>query len=145
MVLEGVKYKDIHTELDILPGTWDKWYYEDYKGFRKNVISWKRERLLKKSEKLSEEILDLPHFDDDGRTDTNILRVKQKESEFVRTTLGKDEGYSSRTEVTGRNGEPISTATEEISNLAKTLNELATGNNGTGFPGDGAAALPLDS
>jgi len=33
--------------------------------------------------------------------------LKQKESEFVRETLGKSQGYSKRQELTGRDGEPL--------------------------------------
>lgn len=97
-VLEGVLYIKIQEDLDIPSNTWDAWVYKDYKDFRKNLTSWKKERLLKKSEKLSEEILDLVHKTDEGKTDTDVLRVKQKESEFVRSTLGKDE-YSTKTEM----------------------------------------------
>lgn len=104
LVLSGVKYKDIQEQLDISDNTWDTWIYKDYKDFRKNLTSWKKERLLKKSEKLSEEILDIDHVDEKGGVDTDILRVKQKESEFVRTTLGKEEGYSTRNELTGKDG-----------------------------------------
>lgn len=100
LVLEGKMYKDIQAELDVLPGTWDKWYYEDYKDFRKNLQSWKAERLIKKTEKLSEEILDMNHFsvkEDSEVINTDVLRVKQKESEFVRETLGKNV-YSKKVE-----------------------------------------------
>ena len=107
LVLSGVKYKDIQETLEISDNTWDTWVYKDYKEFRKNLNSWKRERLLKKSEKLSEEILDTDHINDKGGVDTDILRVKQKESEFVRNTLGKDEGYSTRQEMTGKDGEEL--------------------------------------
>ncbi len=107
LVLSGVKYKDIQEQLDISDNTWDTWIYKDYKDFRKNLTSWKKERLLKKSEKLSEEILDIDHVDEKGGVDTDILRVKQKESEFVRTTLGKEEGYSTRNELTGKDGEKL--------------------------------------
>lgn len=101
LVLDGVKYKDIQFQLNVLPGTWDKWYYEDYKDFRKNVISWKHERFVKKSEKLSEEILDAEHIDNEGKYDKDMLRIKQKESEYVRSNLGKNDGYTTKTEVEG--------------------------------------------
>jgi uncharacterized protein YaaR (DUF327 family) len=114
LVLEGVKYKDIQERLDVLPGTWDKWYYEDYKDFRKSLISWKQERLVKKSEKLSDEILDLGHFDEKGKAVTDILRIKQKESEYVRSTLGKDEGYSTRQELTAKGGQPLFNKLKEL-------------------------------
>lgn len=113
LVLDNVKYKDIQERLQIPDNTWDAWVYKDYKDFRKNLNSWKAERLLKKSEKLSEEILDIVHINDKGGVDTDILRVKQKESEFVRGTLGKNEGYSSRSELTGANGEPLQISVED--------------------------------
>lgn len=109
LVLEGKKYKEIQEELDILPTTWDAWVHRDYKDFRKNLNSWKFERLIKKSEKLSEEILDLKHTQEkDGKTTANdkILRIQQKEAEFVRSTLAK-EFYSTRVESTGADGQPI--------------------------------------
>lgn len=107
LVLDGIMYKDIQSRLDIPDNTWDAWVYKDYKDFRKNLISWKKERLIKKSEKLSEEILDIIHIDEKGKVDTDILRVKQKESEFVRGTLGKDEGYSTRSELTAKDGKDL--------------------------------------
>lgn len=96
-VLDGMNYKTIQQTLDISPNTWDTWYYRNQKDFRVKLNDWKKERLIRKSEKLSEEILDLPHLTEEGKTDTDILRVKQKESEFIRNTLGKME-YSTRTE-----------------------------------------------
>lgn len=106
LALEGIKYIDIQEELDIPANTWDSWVYKDYKDFRKNLNSWKSERLIKKSEKLSEDILDIIHLDEQGKVDTNILRVKQKESEFVRSTLGKNQ-YSTRQEQTGADGKDL--------------------------------------
>jgi hypothetical protein len=98
LVLDGFKYVDIQETLDIPANTWDAWFYKDYKDFRKNLNSWKTERLVKKSEKLSEDILDLPYLSEEGKPDTNILRVKQKEAEFVRSTLGKEAGYTTKTQ-----------------------------------------------
>lgn len=109
LVLEGKKYIEIQEILDIPANTWDAWVYKDYKDFRKDLNSWKKERLLKKSERLSEEILDLDYTSEEGKINSDILRIKQKESEFVRNTLGKDEGYSTRQELTGKDGEDIKT------------------------------------
>lgn len=105
-VLKGKKYIEIQEELDIPDNTWDTWVYKDYKDFRKNLNSWKAERLIKKSESLSEEILDTVYINNEGHIDSNILRIKQKESEFVRSTLGKNE-YSTRLEQTGADGEAL--------------------------------------
>jgi len=100
LVLEGKTYKDIQETLYIPDNTWDTWIYKDYKDFRKNLQSWKAERLIKKTEKLSEEILDMSYIstrEDKEVINTDILRVKQKEAEFVRETLGKAD-YSKKVE-----------------------------------------------
>ncbi len=107
LVLEGVRYNQIQETLEVPSNTWDAWVYKDYKDFRKDLNSWKKERLIKKSERLSEQILDIDHFDQEGKVHTDLLRVKQKESEFVRSTLGKNEGYSSRSELTGADGKDL--------------------------------------
>lgn len=113
LVLQGFSYKDIQLSLEISEGTWDSWMYRDYMDFRKKLTAWKQERLIKKSEKLSEEILDLGYVADDGKANTDVLRIKQKESEFIRSTLGKDEGYASRSEHTGANGKDLFSPSEE--------------------------------
>lgn len=100
MVLEGKRYSEVQRELDISPNTWDTWVYKDYQDFRKNLNSWKAERLIKKSEKISEEILDMENVT------AELLRIKQKEAEFVRETLGKQE-YSKRSELTGKDGKDL--------------------------------------
>lgn len=124
LVLQGVKYKDIQEKLDIPSNTWDAWVYKDYKDFRKDLNSWKYERLLKKSEKLSEEILDAIHIGTEGNYDKDLLRIKQKESEFIRETLGKNE-YSKRTENTGAGGTPLVPIERETLDLDKMAEELA--------------------
>lgn len=113
MVLDGLKYNKIQEILAIPANTWDAWVYKNYKDFRANLIDWKKERLLKKSEKLSEEILDTLHLDEKGGVSTEILRIKQKESEFIRQTLGKQE-YSSRQEITGKDGQAIVVMPSEL-------------------------------
>lgn len=97
LVLKGNKYVEIQRQLEISDSTWDTWVYKNCKDFRVKLNDWKAERLIKKSEDLSDEILDMPH--DDSR----ILRIKQKEAEFVRETLAKDR-YSKRNELTGADG-----------------------------------------
>lgn len=97
MVLEGKTYIDIQNELQINSNNWDTWVYKDYQGFRTSLNNWKKERLIKKAEKISDEILDLIVLDNEGKTDPNLLRIKQKEAEFIRSTLAKLD-YSTKTE-----------------------------------------------
>jgi hypothetical protein len=109
LILKGKKIISIQEQLEIQPGTWDQWFYEDYKDFRKDVMSWKRERLMSKAEAVAEEILDLDYRKPNGHPDGDVLKTIQKEAEFTRSTLGRNDGYSSRAELTGANGKDLPT------------------------------------
>ena len=107
MVLDGKAYVEIQQELEINDSTWDTWVYKNYQGFRNNLVDWNYERILNKCERLSEEILDINHYTGDNGVDSRILSIKQKESEFIRSTLGK-KNYSKQvnTDLTS-GGKPI--------------------------------------
>ncbi len=110
LLLAGHGPKEIQEKLGINPSTWQGWYFENFQGFRDLLLNTKREILLAKAEDLSRQILSLEHKTKGSKgsvTDINVLRLKQKESEFVRETLGKSQGYSKRQELTGRDGEPL--------------------------------------
>jgi hypothetical protein len=109
LILKGKKIISIQEQLEIQPGTWDQWFYEDYKDFRKDVMSWKRERLMSKAEAVAEETLDLDYRKPNGHPDGDVLKTIQKEAEFTRSTLGRNDGYSSRAELTGANGKDLPT------------------------------------
>ena len=93
LYLEGKNYKTIQAELDIPAGSWDSIYYRNEYGFRDFINSIKRERFLKEAEKVSDQIMEADHSED-----VRILAIKQKEAEFLRETLGKDQ-YSKKTEI----------------------------------------------
>jgi len=127
MVLDGKDYVEIQQELEINDSTWDTWVYKNYQGFRNNLVDWKYERILNKCEKLSEEILDINHTGDNG-VDSRILSIKQKESEFIRSTLDKKH-YSKQlnTDLTS-GGKPIITP-EEKSKINNIIEEYLNGEN----------------
>lgn len=110
-VLNNENYINIQAELDINANTWDTWVNKNYKDFRTNLQNWKAERIIRKAEKVGEVILDMSHEDVDkeGRKIIlgDVLRVKQKEAEFNRETLGKEIGYTKRAEQTGKDGAPL--------------------------------------
>lgn len=114
-ILEGKQYKEIREELGINENTWDTWVYKNYQGFRETLQSWtfeinekRRKRLLAKAENNLEVLLD-----------SEDERVKADMTKFVAKTLGKDEGYTERTEMTGKDGKdlipkPIMDLTDEL-------------------------------
>lgn len=61
----------------------------------------KKKRLLSKAEKNLESILDK------GVDDKESLKIVADTSKFIAETVGKDEGYSKRTEMTGADGKDL--------------------------------------
>ena len=67
----------------------------------------RRMQLLGKAENALQEALEMDITDSEGNTKADLARVKTDVAKFVAKTLGKEEGYSERSELTGANGQPI--------------------------------------
>lgn len=67
----------------------------------------RRGHLLTKSEKVTDAILELEATDENGKVKADVLRVKADVAKHIQKTLGKDDGYSERTEVAGGGGNII--------------------------------------
>ncbi len=67
----------------------------------------RRLNLLNKGEKVLEEAIELDPLDENGKRDIGAWRIKLDASKFVAETQGKDEGYSKRSELTGKDGIPL--------------------------------------
>ena len=92
---------------------------------------WKLNAVLKGENKLRE-LMELPIVDVEGKVDVGIARIQADLAKYVTSTLGKDEGYSSRSEVTGKDGKDlVDTDTRNLANLAldKYLNGSTTDTN----------------
>lgn len=97
-------------------------YEENYAAEIKNC-EWfkKRERKIRmkdRGEEVLEEMLDLPvvvidHVGTGDKktkvvvTDVGLVRIKQDTAKFVTERLGKDDGWSQRSELTGPDGIPL--------------------------------------
>jgi len=66
----------------------------------------RRLNLLSKAEKVLDETLEIIPIDEFGNPDSALHRVKLDAAKFIASTQGKDEGYSTRTENTGKDGGP---------------------------------------
>lgn len=75
-----------------------------YDWFKHRLI---RLNLLGKAEKVLDKTLSMETQDSKGREQADLLRIQNDSAKFIAKTLGKDEGYSERNEVTGANGNPI--------------------------------------
>ena len=75
-------------------------------------IKDRQDRLIKKAELTSEELLDIDLDDPNierkyGKGKIQVMKIMQQEAQFIRESLGKDQGYSKRTEISGKNGDAI--------------------------------------
>lgn len=74
-------------------------------GFFKRKMA--RHNRLTKAERVLDQSLEVGHIGEGGKIDSATLRVKADVAKFIAKTLGKDEGYTERTEVSGNGGSGI--------------------------------------
>lgn len=120
-VLDNKSYIQIQQELDISPNTWDTWVYKDYNGFRADLNNWKKERMIKKAEKVV-----------DKSMDSDTEKIALDAAQFTLETLGKLD-YSKRTELTGKDGGSIKVK-NDLSKLTNEQLESIASETGIGTP-----------
>lgn len=74
----------------------------------------RRLNMLSKAERNLDKVLDFEMADKDGKVNTPVASLVVDVSKTVVKTLGKDEGYSDRTEHTGKGGGAIAIEGVEI-------------------------------
>jgi len=68
---------------------------------------WKLNAVMKGENKLKE-LMELPLKDpSNDKIDIGIARIQADVAKYLTTTLGKDDGYSTRSEVTGKDGKDL--------------------------------------
>jgi coenzyme F420-reducing hydrogenase alpha subunit len=75
--------------------------------FKERVSKLKRNEMLSKAERNLDRTLDLVTLNKEGLEDPQLLKIKVDVSKTIVATLGKDEGYSTRSEVTGKDGKDL--------------------------------------
>ena len=106
-----------YSESSALTITTRDWFIERLEKLR-------RKDMLSKAEKVLDKTLSYITEDDEGKVRTDLLRIQMDASKHVTSTLGKDKGYSTRVETTGKDGGPIDVASDDIKRLAEELNNL---------------------
>lgn len=67
----------------------------------------RRLNMLGRAEKVLKKTLVMKTTDAQGNEQADLLRIQVDTAKHITKTLGKDEGYSERSEVTGKDGQPI--------------------------------------
>lgn len=75
--------------------------------FKERKAKLKRKDMLSKAERNLDKVLDFEMMTDEGRVNTQVASLVIGVSTTIANTLGKEEGYSTRQELTGKNGEGI--------------------------------------
>ena len=82
--------------------------------FKERKSRLKRKDMLSKAERNLDKVLDFNMHDEKGAIAVDVTRIVVDVSKSVVSTLGKDEGYSTRSELTGKNGDAIQIEGVEI-------------------------------
>jgi hypothetical protein len=105
--------------------------YEEGYANQITTVDWFKEKvrrmnMLGKAEKVLDEMLDMPVVvmktkDEEicVMTEPSLVKIKQDTAKFIAERVGKEEGYSTRSEVTGKDGKDL------------TVNVIQYGNNDT--------------
>lgn len=98
LYLQGETIKRINELLTFNQNTFDAYYYLNKYGLRDYITEIKKERYLQSVERVSDKILSM-----DTEDNAKMLAIQQKEAEFIRETLLKEQGYTKRIETIGFN------------------------------------------
>lgn len=86
--------------------------YEPVYADQITTVDWfkgkvRRLNMLGKAENVLDKTLTYEPLDEDGVVKTDLLRIQTDVAKHITSTLGKNDGYSTRTETTGAEGNPI--------------------------------------
>jgi len=86
--------------------------YEEGTASQITTFPWfveklRRLNMLSKAEKVLDKTLEYKTETEDGKVQVDLLRVQTDVAKHITKTLGKEEGYSERTELTGKNGNDL--------------------------------------
>lgn len=126
-ILDGNDLKTTSNVCEIEVSTLYDWTSRNYHNISDKIEGWKRDRRLLLANITSDTIQTLPVIDGNGKLDKELLKIKQKEAEFIRETLGKDY-YSKRSELTGKDGEALIPSSEQREKSNKAINDILNDN-----------------
>jgi hypothetical protein len=75
--------------------------------FKERKDKLRRKDMYSDAEKLLHRAIKYDHLDKEGNVRVDLLRVQTQVATTLATTLGKDDGYSTRQEQTGKGGEQL--------------------------------------
>lgn len=106
--------------------------YEETTAKNITLTGWYKERkaklrrkdMLSKSEKVLDKTLDMVTLNKKGNEDPQLLKIQVDVAKTIVSTLGKDDGYSTRSELTGKDGKDLFLPEEEKDVIDKAFNTI---------------------
>lgn len=92
--------------------------------FKERKAKLRRKDMLSKSEKVLDETLDMDTTNKEGAIDPQLYKIKVDVAKTIVGSLGKDQGYSTRSEITGPNGEPLQISVEDKGKIDNALDKI---------------------
>jgi len=77
--------------------------------FKERVDGLRRKEMLSKAEKVLDKTLTYETEDAEGKVKTDLLRIQTDVAKHITETLGKNDGFSKRNELTGKDGKDLPT------------------------------------
>lgn len=114
-IFEGLNYLQLCEKLDIPYDTFHGWKRRNYNKFADSLYTYEQEHKVRIAEANILEMMTMD-IENDGMNmkgqmykfrDPKLVKIKADMSQFVVETLGKNKGYTKRTEQTGKDGEPL--------------------------------------
>ena len=85
-VLKGRNVQEVANITGLKENTLYDWKANNYMNLQTHWNTWELQRKLAQAEAFSEQLMDLPSYEDD-KLNTKLLSIKQREAEFLRTSL----------------------------------------------------------
>ncbi len=92
--------------------------------FKERLGRLKRKDMLSDSEKILKKTLNYSTEDKDGNVKVDLLKAQIDVAKHITSSLGKNDGYSTRQEVTGANGEPLQISVEDKGKIDGALDKI---------------------
>jgi hypothetical protein len=144
LFLEGKEYIEICEILGIPKGTFDSAYYRNTHSLRDWLNEIKKERILRTVESFSKELMAT-----NAQDNAKMKAIQQKEAEFLRETLLKEQGYTKRIETIGFNvnkNEPLDDEQKErLNKLIKKSGTRTANYTIVSEDSQGTQEIPIDN
>ena len=86
-IMDGKTLRETASIVGIPESTLYSWKSDNYQNIADKINTWETQRMLKQAEDFSKKLMAMPTVDENGKLDSRLVAIQQKESEFLREKL----------------------------------------------------------